>query len=404
MSTYLSSVDLSNAKYIGDFAFANSMVTEVVLGENLVGLGLNPFLGCGITAYGRNEELKFHEETVGTFFVTDCDISDTVKVIDGVLYQVVPNGGLELVSYPMMKENAKFTVADGTVKIGDQAFAGAALNSVTLPRTLKAIGDKAFYACSNLGTVIFKGYDAPMLEEAFDSSYMVEDNLPYGGNYYGYQGLGITKYYPWEVNASTFFYGANFVDYIGHINNALVMVKPSNGVGYNTFIFNQYFGDVVDGNPAAIQATYDVIDLISALPKNITLADEAKVIAAREAYDRLPSIEQQSLVTNYETLTKAESLIEYLKLRDAETEDETATDKTEKGDFPVWAIVLICVFGTAGLMVGGYFTVTFILKKRANMTEEEKAEKLAKKEAKKLEKEQKKAEKNNEDASDKEEK
>ena len=407
MGTYLSSVDLTSAKHIGDFAFANSMITEVVLGENLESLGSNPFLACEIVAYGKNEELKFHEETVGTFFVTDCDISDTVKVIDGVLYQVVPNGGLELVSYPMKKENAKFTVADGTVKIGEQAFAGATLNSVTLPRTLKAIGDKAFYGCANLGTVIFKGYDAPMLEEAFDASYATEANLPYGGNYYGYYGLGIIKYYPWDVNVSTFFYGANFVDYIGHINQPLVMVKPSNGVGYNTFIFDQYFGDVVDGKPAAIQATLDVIDLINALPKNITLADEAKVIAAREAYDRLPSIEQQSLVTNYETLTKAESLIEYLKLRDAETEDGTTTDKTEKGEFPVWAIVLISVFGTAGLMVGGYFTVTFILKKRANMTEEEKAEKLAKKEAKKLAKEQKKAEKakkDNEDTSDKEEK
>ncbi len=406
MGTYLSSVDLTSALYIGDYAFANSMVSEVILGEKLAHLGLNPFLGCGIEAYGRNEELKFHEETVGTFFVTDCDINDTIKVIDGVLYQVVPNGGLELVSYPLLKADAKFTVAEGTVKIGDQAFAGAALNSVTLPRTLKAIGDKAFYGCANLGTVIFKGYDAPMLEEAYDSSYTTEENLPYGGDYYGYQGLGITKYYPWEVNVSTFFYGANFVDYVGHINQPLVMVKPSNGVGYDTFIFDLYFGDVVDGKPAAIQATLDVIDLINALPKNITLADEAKVIAAREAYDRLPSIEQQSLVTNYETLTKAESLIEYLKLQNADGEDGKGDETDGKTKFPVWAIVLISVFGTAGLMVGGYFTVTFILKKKANMTEEEKAEKLAKKEAKKLEREQKKAEKakkKDEDTSDKEE-
>ncbi len=377
-STALTEVNLASATEIGDYAFGASKVTKVILGDKLVKLGANPFYGCVIEAFGKNEQVKFYDEVVGTEFITTCDISATVKAIDGVLYQVVPNGGLELVSYPLAKTDSKFTVEEGTVKIGDSAFAGAGLNSVTLPTTLKAIGDKAFYGCAGLTTVIFKSYEAPMLEEAYDESILTYDNVPFEGTYEGYEGLGITKYYQWDLGPTVFFFGANFVDYIGHINNNLVMVKPSNGLNYDTFIFSQYFNDIVDGKPVAIQATLDVIAMIDALPKDISLSAEAQVVAAREAYDRLPSLEQQSLVTNFETLKKAESLIEYLKLRDAGTGDDAADNAPENSGFPVWAIVLISVVGAGAVGVGVFFLVRFILNKKAsvkaNEAEEEKSE------------------------------
>ncbi|MBQ3020539.1 MAG: DUF4838 domain-containing protein [Clostridia bacterium] len=53
----------------------------------------------------------------------------------------------------------------------------------------------------------------------------------------------------------------------------------------------------------------DVIALINALPATATLADKAKVEAARAAYDALTS-EQQSLVDNVSKLTAAETAIE----------------------------------------------------------------------------------------------
>ena len=56
-----------------------------------------------------------------------------------------------------------------------------------------------------------------------------------------------------------------------------------------------------------------VIAQIASLSSNITLADEAQVMAARRAYDALPSLEQKSLVTNYDRLTNAENTILYLK-------------------------------------------------------------------------------------------
>ena len=132
------------------------------------------------------------------------------------------------------------------------------------------------------------------------------------------EGLGIVPYYMWNITShyNNFYFGANFVDYIGHIENKLVMVRPSNGLYYDTFILGQYFSDVVMGSTAMTDETANVYAMIDALPSSITLADENAVVTARKAYDAISSLEQQSLVTNVSKLTSAESVIKYLKQRE----------------------------------------------------------------------------------------
>lgn len=317
--TALEKLQLSAAETIGDFAFADSSVTSVKLGEKLVKLGENPFYGCAISTFGNVVDGAYGQETQ-----LDFKVSENVKVSGGVLYQLVPTGW-ELVSYPGLCTDASYTVDDGTVRISARAFADSALKNVTLPTSLKSIGDKAFYGCDNLTIVIFKGYDAPMLEEEFVEGYANYLNLPYSGYYTTYvndeqvtvEGLGISGFYMWNAvgDPTNYYYGANFVDYIGHNDKQAIMVKPSNGQGYDTFIFSQYFGTTVLGNSAATDETMRVIAMIAALPKatEITLDDEAQIVAARAAYDSLPNLEQQSLVTNIADLTSAESTLAFLK-------------------------------------------------------------------------------------------
>ena len=228
---------------------------------------------------------------------------------------------------------------EGTARISAKAFAGTSLESVTLPASLKSIGDKAFYQCENLAVVIFKSYEAPILEEEYDTAYITAESLPFTGKIEMYkgeltEGLGIVDYYMWNVTSAynNFYFGANFVDYIGHIDNKIVMVKPANGQGYDTFIMSQYFSTVVQGSNAAMDRTLSVIAMIAGLPTNITLNDEAKVVAARAAYDAIPSIEQKALVSNYSTLESAESMIAYLKLRDEQGNGSTdsSVEDTDK--------------------------------------------------------------------------
>lgn len=323
IGTALSSADLSAAEYIGDFAFAQSAITGVKLGGKLVALGENPFYGCAIDSFGKLEEVEFGGKVIGYKLIENYSVSDNVKVIDGVLYSQVPNG-LVLVSYPVLSDRTEYVVEEGTVRISARALCDTSLITVTLPSTLKSLGDKAFYGCNYLTTVVFKSYDAPALEEEYNTSYVTYLNLPFSGYLVvgdgnggttTYEGLGISKYYMWNITSSpnNFYFGANFVNYIGHVDNSLVMVKPANGQGYDTFIFSQYFDTVVQGANAATAATINVIAMIEALPENIKLSDEDTVVAARAAYNALPSTEQQALVSNYTKLVEAERLIDYLK-------------------------------------------------------------------------------------------
>ncbi len=344
----INKANLAGAQEIGDFAFMKENVTEfeVTLGENLTVLGDNPFAMCKLAPFSTEVTEEFngiaYTKTVYTF-----DISEAVKVIDGSLYAVVPNG-YELITFCNMNEKM-VSVAEGTVRITAMAFAGNDVVRVTLPHSLDAIGHKAFYECKKLVTVVFKSYEAPILEEEFDTAYYESfENLPatgeyeftdYEGNVIKHSGLGIVPFYMWNVSDGKYsnaYYGANFVNRIGHGNPELIMVRPSNGQYYETFIYSQYFTMIIDGAVAMDDITLEAIEKISSLPEKVQLTHEALVIAAREAYNRIATKEQQALVTNYSSLVSAENRILALKSQNMtpETPNEP-DDNTPDGDTDV---------------------------------------------------------------------
>lgn len=345
--TAITAIDLTNAVSVGDLAFMKPSPSDgnysgvklppvtVTLGEKLETLGDNPFANCTLVPFSKVvtttwNEVEYHE-TVYTY-----DVSEWVKVIDGSIYCVVPYG-LELTTYAGLGNVA--IVPEGTVRISAMAFAASDIIRVTLPHTLNSIGHKAFYDCTALGTVIFKSYEAPVLEEEFDQNYFFSgENFPdtneYASGGVTYPGLGIISYPMYitldattgKFDYSTVYYGATFVDYIGHGADKLVMVAPSNGKHYDTFIMSQYFDTTIDGSVAADDGTIAAIEAIEALPTPVLLEHEALVVAARAAYDRLTSLEQKALVYNYSVLLTAETRIEAFK--------NTSTPEPDDGDKP----------------------------------------------------------------------
>ncbi len=350
IGTALESVTLTDAEYIGSFAFANSKVTQVTFGSALAELGDNPFSKCDIATFGRLEDKKLGVSVIVKELVETYDVSKTVKVIDGVLYQMVPNG-MELISYPAGKQDKDFTVPEGTVRISAEAFAYSQVKNVTLPKTVVTLGDKVFYGCKRLALIVFTGYEAPMLEEAYDSSYAVFDNSPVPN------AKGISKYYMWNASSdkTNYYYGATFVDYVGNSDGNVVMVKPSNGTGYDTFIFSKYFGASINGSSAPMAETLAAIELIAQLPSatEVTLEDEAQIVAARNAYDQLPTVEQQSLVANYEHLTSAEATLRYLKGTGDGGDREKPTDGKNEISF-------VSKYFYIGFIIAGVAIVCFI--------------------------------------------
>ena len=325
-NSILTEADLSAAVKIGDLAFMKKEVAPltVKLGTALAELGDNPFAYCVVAPFFTTETVTFNgqEYTKQNF---TYQISETVCVIDGNLYCKLPNGGLEMSTYTgNSDENVR--IAEGTYRVSAYAFAGTGVKMVTVPYTVLTIGNKAFFDCENLQVVVFTSYEAPILEEEFDQSYYnTLQNFPgtgdmgelkdYDGNPIVITPLEILPYFMWNIlgNYSNVYYGANFVDYIGHMDNKIMMVRPSNGQHYGTFVHEQYFNLFVDGSVAAQDATLAAIAAINQIPERVELIHEEIVKAARAAYTKVATLDQQALVSNFSKLQKAEQRLTQLK-------------------------------------------------------------------------------------------
>jgi hypothetical protein len=224
--------------------------------------------------------------------------------------------------------------------------------------------------------VVFTSYKAPILEEEFDPGYYEGlKNLPGSGDYGSYtdydgseviiEPLGIVPWFMWNATGGMYsncFYGATFVDYIGKDTGHLVMVYPVNGQGYDTFVMDQYFDLRFEGPVAAEKLTLDAIDAINRIPSRVELKDEATVLAARAAYDKVLSKAQQALVTNFNTLLSAEQRILALKTAGEETPNEEPQPEPDKkpGMDLIWAL-LTC--GTT--LAAAVFGVLFFQQRKA---------------------------------------
>ena len=377
--------NLESAVTIGDHAFMKEEPSklDLKLGKNIKNIGENPFANCIVKPISVTEDIFFNDKKVDTVTLYTFELNEYVQIIDGSIYRVVPTG-LELISFCGSEGEVK--VADKTVRISDMAFAGTNVTNVILPYTVSSVGHKAFYGCEKLAVVTFTSYDAPILEELYDYAYYSDPHnwptkkLGLAENY----GLDIIQYHMWTVSSmpNNTLYGANFVNHVGKLDNKLVMVRPSNGLNYDSFIFNTYFSTFVDGKPAADAITLEAIALIDQLPENVSLSDEPLVILARQAYDRVANNEQRALVTGYANLTKAEKRIADLKYLE---EDEPVAPPTENDPpvekpaekTPAYKTVLIvaAVVLSVALVAGGAIVAVIIVRrKKASTTEIAEAE------------------------------
>lgn len=274
------------AEEIYDLAFYNTKLTNPTLPATLEKVGAGAFgalMQCdAITVAEGNAH----------FFVED-----------GVLYEILPNGGYQLACYPSGKTGATYRIKEGTVRIQPYAACyNSYLTSVTLPATLKSVGAASFYRCGNLQAYEFLSYEAPTLE-----AYLYETSLPQ----YNYD---------------------NFYDLFGTFRG-IFMSKPSNGVGYDNYIWENYFEHIFDGPAAADAYTFSVINAIDGIGEVLSYSEEleARIKAARDLYDGISSDSQKLLVTNYEKLTDAEKKLAEWKGSGDDNEKPEEPEKTGCG-------------------------------------------------------------------------
>jgi hypothetical protein len=238
-----------------------------------------------------------------------------------------------------------------------------------MPYTTTSIGHKAFYLCDKLEMVVFGSYYAPILEEEFDPSYYESlEHVPGTGEFGSYtdydgtevviNGMGLLPYYMWNATDgmySNVFYGANFVDYVGFVDQKLTMVRPINGQHYETFVLGQYFDLIIDGGNAADDVTLAAIAAIDAIPERVTWEQRAIVEAARAAYDQVATTEQQALVTNYADLISAEQRVAATAPEQTPSApaEQAQTEKMKINPY-IWVIAVLAIIIVAGVFAGRY--------------------------------------------------
>ena len=133
--TSLTSITLPDSlESIGDFAFNGcTSLTSIDLPESLTDVDSSAFYGCS-----KLTEIRVAEGNTN------------FAVVDGVLFNA---NKTTLISYPAGKTGTSYIVPDTVTSIGDFAFNGAGLTSITLPANLEAVSYSTFDGCSKLAEI-----------------------------------------------------------------------------------------------------------------------------------------------------------------------------------------------------------------------------------------------------------
>ena len=166
---------------IGDYAFYYCpALTSFIIPVSVTTIGSQAFGSCqnlagihipaGVTSIGSG---PFAGCTTLTAITVDAGNPDYTDNGDGVLYD---KGLTTLIQYPAGDPGTglSFAIPSGVTSIGDSAFAGADLTSVTIPTSVTSIGFQAFFNC-DLVSVAIPDSVTSMGDQAFELCYSLAD-------------------------------------------------------------------------------------------------------------------------------------------------------------------------------------------------------------------------------------
>ena len=254
----LTSVTFGNGlEGIGDEAFIMTALTQVTLPASCKTVGVSAFRGVATLQ-------KFAVSTGSKYFFADKY---------GVLYRYIGDKSYELVSYPTactaekVDGTATYRVEEGTVSILSFAFGNVPASRVAkiiLPHTLKTIGSSAFSSCG-ISVYEFESIQAPtLLEKVYTVNgvplRVIDRETSFSSNSFYYDNFNdsfhkVVSHYPGDTgeNAST--------------KSTIVLRYPSNGTGYDNFVYKNYFGEKTVTQEMPEPASYQLAEMLKKLPE-----------------------------------------------------------------------------------------------------------------------------------------
>ncbi len=346
--TALTTLELTAAKSIGAYAFAareNAQYESLSI-PVVETIGAFAFFGGAEDVVALPQSVK--EIGVGVFAssrkllaITFADVNGKVVtengsffVENGVLYRYLndektqfaalcyPGALLGIVPEGSTKRQCK--IKEGTVRVEAYSFYGlkaGVLDTIVISYGVKAIGDGAFFA-SGVKEYTFESIQAPVLETSYradvDAAIKALAHASEVGLYKGY-------YYS---NFQTDIY--NYTSYVGKKSD-LTINYPTNGKGYDAYIYRLYFGTRKKTGVMMTDDTRASLGLVSAL----TSAEEVKtwlnwdandakkqrveafseqVKAARASYNNVLKDEAQAAIFGEENGAKLLAIEEQLRV------------------------------------------------------------------------------------------
>ena len=168
----------SNIHRIDEGAFADcSGLERIELPEGLTTIGKRAFDWCLISEAVVPDSVEdFGEEIFGDFWTTII-CSPQAPVVRYVEYNDV---GYKLPGLFTLKQGREIegsvVIPDGCVRIHDRACNGnQLLREVTIPTSVKEVGETAFYRCTNLEKIIFKPGTVKIERQAFCACFSLKE-------------------------------------------------------------------------------------------------------------------------------------------------------------------------------------------------------------------------------------
>ena len=155
-----------NVTKIGADAFKKGYYSKFSIPSSISEIGANAFVGCVIDSVKYASTNHMQEIDYGTGTSNPMAISKSVFVGS---YENELQDEILAISRdvkPRVFKGAKWlkgvTIGSGVTSIGDDAFYGTMIESITLPSTLTSMGTGVFKNCSNLQTVIIENHSEPL--------------------------------------------------------------------------------------------------------------------------------------------------------------------------------------------------------------------------------------------------